>query len=850
MICATISSEMEVSNDLRGQKPLLSFGDGFGEQIVIDGRRAEAKPVKGVVPKRRFTKPPVKNACLPCRASRIRCDGQLPCANCTEKHKSCKYEKSRRGGPRLPSNKKRLGDNATLQMSVMKQEPSPPLTLEDQYVAADTLKDAGAGLRLLDELIDDGAIFPPAILDPNFDACNPVAWDDCHLAKMPEVQGDLFFMNQANAEWDATHDFSFVGTEGLTPPEVRAYGNEADLLDAYYVWIHAYFPVLPPPIRSPIVDQPLQYPLAENRWVPDSPLTLAISAILSLIPLPTDPNSRTLYSTEERRRQAHTLATRAMEVLDNDAELLDSTINPKDALSNGPAPTFRKSLHPQVPVELETNITLMLLAVYEYTQRGNIKKMMNRGGQSLMSALEAKLYAPKPGYDEFAEARRRVWWATYINVCQGSIASNTSVAVDLHDKRFTIEYPTILSDPEAFPFFIKCQQAIVDATQYVIDHTEILERGGDLDIMNQRTLEMEDRLAALGKTADEWFAYDRYAVDMPVDYGEAVVAKALRAIARMKINSARIKLHRYSAFIDKPIFQKRHCDLQTTAPLQSPASNLSGSMSSSNFSGTGGSTSTADTPLSSDNSYKSDPNTSSNATATPNNEPWNFNTNPIQPMCNLSNAGPQSFTAPANGRKSTLFSSDYSTKICCKAALDIAETFAVLPYPNPTGILRSSNPVYNPADPLNPANLTPSNYATLGPSLGMGNMGFAPFGTGLDLNFVAKQQQAYPPRTMPTFACCAMQSAYALLMLLYKVYVAKAQNGMEIEGPLGEHVEKLREGLAGVAAALENWAGAFEAIDGMREEVANALEFNVVQFDGLERMGCGQQGQGDDTFKF
>lgn len=205
-------------------------------------------------------------------------------------------------------------------------------------------------------------------------------------------------------------------------------------------------------------------------------------------------------------------------------------------------------------------------------------------------------------------------------------------------------------------------------------------------------------------------------------------------------------------------------------------------------------------------------------------------------MCNLSaQAGPQiqNFNLNNSGRKSTLFSSDYSTKICCKAALDIAETFAVLPYPNPSGVLRSINPVYNPADPLNPANLTPSNYATLGPSLGMGNMNF---GTGVgglggfgsfDLNFVAKQQQAYPPRTMPTFACCAMQSAYALLMLLYKVYVAKADGSMGVKGVDGrvlDHVEKLREGLAGVAAALENWAGAFEAIDGMRGEFDGSMK--------------------------
>ena len=78
-----------------------------------------------------------------------------------------------------------------------------------------------------------------------------------------------------------------------------------------------------------------------------------------------------------------------------------------------------------------------------------------------------------------------------------------------------------------------------------------------------------------------------------------------------------------------------------------------------------------------------------------------------------------------------------------------------------------------------------------------------------------------------------MQAAYALLIGLYGVYARRQagqlgdlageqlQNGQpkpygvrerEVRG----HVERLREGLGGVVAALENWAGAFEAIDGMR----------------------------------
>ncbi|KAJ5557833.1 hypothetical protein N7513_003419 [Penicillium frequentans] len=31
--------------------------------------------------RKKFAKPPVKVACLPCRASRIRCGGQQPCSN-------------------------------------------------------------------------------------------------------------------------------------------------------------------------------------------------------------------------------------------------------------------------------------------------------------------------------------------------------------------------------------------------------------------------------------------------------------------------------------------------------------------------------------------------------------------------------------------------------------------------------------------------------------------------------------------------------------------------------------------------------------------------------------------------
>lgn len=193
---------------------------------------------------------------------------------------------------------------------------------------------------------------------------------------------------------------------------------EADItdcrLDAYYVYCHAYFPALPPPIRTP-VDRPVALGSLTGGYEPSTPLSLALSAMLALIPLSDDPDPKGENSTWNRRIQAHKFAQAAFQALDNETELVDSIINPKDALSNGSPRTYRAAFHRDLPLDLESNVALMVLSIYEYGQRGNIKKMLNRSGQSLMLALEAKLYSPI--MDQFVEARRRVWWATVSFSC-------------------------------------------------------------------------------------------------------------------------------------------------------------------------------------------------------------------------------------------------------------------------------------------------------------------------------------------------------------------------------------------------------------------------------------------------
>lgn len=110
-----------------------------------------------------------------------------------------------------------------------------------------------------------------------------------------------------------------------------------------------------------------------------------------------------------RRKYAQFFAQSAFETIENDDEIPDSAIEPTRALSEEHRHNFRLPFHPQVPVELENIIALAILSVYEYAQRGNLKKMQNRAGQALMAAMDLSLHSCTI-QDEFSEARRRVWW--------------------------------------------------------------------------------------------------------------------------------------------------------------------------------------------------------------------------------------------------------------------------------------------------------------------------------------------------------------------------------------------------------------------------------------------------------
>lgn len=169
-----------------------------------------------------------------------------------------------------------------------------------------------------------------------------------------------------------------------------------------------------------------------------------------------------------------------------------------------------------------------------------------------------------------------------------------------------------------------------------------------------------------------------------------------------------------------------------------------------------------------------------------------------------------------NHHKKFPFSSHQSAKICLKSALNIAHAFNDLAFPNPTGILQQSSPV-----------------------------------------FLSHTSATVCPRTMPSFACCAMQCAYALLMVhqktktIYPYSTARpptdggigggsgrsgnSNDGGDVgggEGPQGQRQQqqqpgstpvavnsllmRLQQGLTSIYATLANYATAFEALGGMR----------------------------------
>lgn len=218
--------------------------------------------------------------------------------------------------------------------------------------------------------------------------------------------------------------------------------------------------------------------------------------------------------------------------------------------------------------------------------------------------------------------------------------------------------------------------------------------------------------------------------------------------ANIGTRSARIKIYRYCAFFDLPLFTGRYCDLK-------PKANGSESGQESN-----GTSNSPYSPLC------ANPTRSSSASQS---------TSPPFVSTPSSNGDVGFWNALPSAGNAFPFTTHHSSKMCLQSALNVAQSFDDLPYTNPTGQQGSL-----------PARLSPTSIVPA-------------------------------PRTMPSFACCAMQCAYALLMVRNRTTAAYTGDGPS-PSLVASLLGVLRQGLESISATLENYSLASEALGGMRGE--------------------------------
>ncbi|GKZ45553.1 hypothetical protein AbraIFM66951_008206 [Aspergillus brasiliensis] len=653
----------------------------------------QSKSARPTVVRKKFAKPPVKVACLACK----------------------------RGGPRKKKSKPSAAaepqqdgveDPTTLPVSSGFDEAS------GMFGQIDVLSIPGAGLRSLDFPSDVHAMF-----------------------------ADLFVPGTENAHGlEPTPSPTNIPSRAL----VRTYGSEDALLNAYYDFIHNYFPILPPRVDPPAPDRPLdcagsftdspsEQPVLIYK--PRSPLSLAVSAILALVPHPNDPEPSGPASVIRRRTFAHTYAQLANAAIESDCELHASSTYPSDALTNERPLIDREPFHPQTPVELESLLALLVLSIYEYNQRGNLLKMRYRAGQALAIALDMSLHCLGEEFDEFAEARRRAWWMT------GSIVSTTPLAIIANDPQFVTPYPRFSADPDGWSVLLQAQQVLVSATQFIIDLNKCLSTRTNMQYIFER-------MQQLDAWASSVLAQSNLLPILPQSMAcggeiELTTAQSIRAISRIKLSSAQIKVHRFRAFSDIPIFIKKHCDLTSANSSNAMPSNAAkNSRSQGGISNIGCSCS-----LEPFQQAPSDNSSSSSSVASD-----------VQQYPFM-----QGFP----------YSVQHSAKMCLRASLLISRMFYSLPLPQP--LLDECQ-------------------------------------TQQGLHMLPNQL----PRTMPSFACCLMQGSYAMLMIYYKARVERRITpdiGNDTPNPSDRLIEEIRKGLERIIATVTNYAIAFEALDGMRDEI-------------------------------
>ncbi|KAF1931243.1 uncharacterized protein M421DRAFT_342453 [Didymella exigua CBS 183.55] len=402
-------------------------------------------------PRRRLEVPPVKAACLACRASKARCNGQNPCNRCSVNGKVCKFIPSQRG-------------------RVVRAPVTPPSTHKSSE--------------------------SPASIEG------------------PEGDGPYKRPRLSSGPRGPLHQRSGDGSTNI-----RIHTNGQALIDAYYLLIHPCYPVLPPPVAT-IADKEQAQSVQEPEFT-RSPLAHAIAALVALVPKGT---CRDRIARHDYAEHCSDLALRAID-WDMDA----------------PEPLLRNRFHHDVPVHLESTIANFLVAVYEYNYRGSMMRARTRMASVITMAMDLGLHGINIDTTADSECKRRAWSMILFFANKLSIIHHLPPLMTIGDPRFKTPPPTLSIVPEPW-------EAILGAQ--------------DILLISQARPPSPKELEALDATVSTYIQnLDRPPTGRePID-AEGLAAHNWWAVGRIVVHSARIRLHRPSAFADIPAFVNKHCDM-------------------------------------------------------------------------------------------------------------------------------------------------------------------------------------------------------------------------------------------------------------------------------------------------
>ncbi|KAH8805042.1 Zn(II)2Cys6 transcription factor [Xylogone sp. PMI_703] len=664
----------------------------------------------------KLRQPPVKSACLACRSTKTRCDGKSPCRICSNKGRECLYRPSRRGGS-MKSSKRR---NPSAQEKQAPQITSPNATFDGPLENIYNLEDPWNNLRNLD------------LLTRMYSYINEDIALETHRYDLEDT-----VVAGSDAHDERVH-------------LIRAYNSEADILNAYYIFIHPYFPILPPPTSVLYNDQPMEFhtnrtgltqlSVSDLPFSATSPLSQALLAMFTLIPHPNDRRPNLERSIEARRIFAQIYSSSALQKIEDDIGCLtQSSITSTQFQDFSPA-VSRRQFHAKIPLVLENILALLVLSMYEFCQRGNLSKMRTRANYAMTIAIDLGLHHHDQTGSDFAETCNRAWWMAVFMNYQSSIVNFVPPIISIDDPRIETPFPSFQVSPEPWPLLSKALEVLYESSILLRDVSQQLSKSSSLSpSLQHRLRDLDSKVRSYVLNSDSEIKQARQGVP------EIRVVKVLWMVARFSIHSSWIKLHRIGAFSDIPFFFSKYCDLTAVNP----------------------------SPLWASVDHSTDSVT-----------PVNVRTVSATTKYQLRSKSSEDTDFP--------FEIHDSTIICLKSALVTVRVCRQLPKPE-TDCGMSGGDSYS------------SRFQFYG--------------------------------ALPFFSCCAIQSCYVMLMIIYKV------KGLILSSQLQEHsylfshpesetqvqdaerlIEELRNGLAIMIKVLENCRVAFEAIDTMVDELQCAFD--------------------------